>query len=140
MHSKYLGDHRDTAVAHKKLGSLYNVRQEFEKAKKQFEAALQINTSLYGPTHPRTCSCQDEIGNLMMMKKDYQVAANIFQDVIDKREAVLNSDGKAKKIFDSPQTILESYRNLALALRKLGKDEEADDALKKSNHYRLNVK
>lgn len=76
----------------------------------------------------------------MMMKNDYQEAANTFQDVIDKREAVLNSDGKAKKNFDSPQTILESYRNLALALRKLGKDEEADNVLKKSNHYRLNVK
>ncbi|GFH55226.1 predicted protein [Chaetoceros tenuissimus] len=51
LHVKYLGNHRDTAITHKKLGSLYNRLEEFDKAQKQFEAALEINTcSLYGPT------------------------------------------------------------------------------------------
>lgn len=65
------------AQAHKHLGNLYLIRQEYEKSLHQFKQAVAIFADLYGPNHPSISHIWGSMASVYTSLGDHESSATI---------------------------------------------------------------
>jgi CHAT domain-containing protein len=139
-----------TAAALDNLATLYSHMGSYDQALPLAQRAVQIREKVLGPENFQTAQSLAKLGYLYLIKKDYNQAESCFSRApsqtggmvelylaTGKYEAALNtltrptttSSSADMKAWNSPTRLAQYYTQKGLALKGLGKREEASAAL-----------
>jgi len=120
-------DHPDVAGAAQVLADYFLCRERFAEAEPLFLRAVAIQEQAFGPNHAAVGETISSLGQLYWEQQNYAKSAEAFQRVIDIDERCFGAD--------SPNCAL-SYECYAEALRKLGRESDADAAQARADALR----
>ena len=115
--SAFGGAHPYTADSLNKLGIVYEYREDFERAKKHYQAALDILERYYGPAHPEVAAELNNLANVNVMQGEYAVGETLHLRALQIRVAASGQDS---------YPVAQSTYNLAIVYEHSGQIDTAE--------------
>ena len=98
------------------LGHIYQQQRNYQKAKKEYEKALDIRIATTGTWSPYTAGSYSDLGNVFVSLANYKQAIKFFEKTIDI---------KLKITGDENLTIAHAYTNIGNAFKAQGNHTKA---------------
>ncbi len=85
-------EHRDTALALHRLGTVYRDMGDFGRSRARYEEALAIRRKVCGPEHPDTATTLNALGSLLRDHGEYNTARKYLDEALAIRRKVLGEN------------------------------------------------
>ncbi len=122
--------HPYTADSWSKLGAVYEYHEDFERAKKHYQAAVDILQRHYGLTHPEVATALNNLANVNVMQGEYAAGEALHLRALQIRITATGQDHYA---------VAQTTHNLAIVYEHSGQPDNAELYYKQAANLWENV-